>query len=241
MARKTKAEALETRHQILDAAEQVFLRQGVARTSLQQIAESAGVTRGAVYWHFENKSALFHAMMERVLLPCECALETAERATADNLLQALAAMALMPLRELAQRPHVQRVFTIAMHLTEYNDELQEALQRQREGIAEYVEALQDTIARAQAAGLISVEQPPAVAARGLFALIDGLMHHWTQVPEQFDLLAVGRAGIVNWLRGQGAQAPEAVMTALEAWVAQQGAAAAAGMCVRPPPGGPGER
>ena len=69
MARRTKEEALVTRELILDAAERVFHQRGVSRTSLQEIAKEAGLTRGAIYWHFEDKGELFHAMMERVTLP----------------------------------------------------------------------------------------------------------------------------------------------------------------------------
>lgn len=71
MARRTKAEAEQTREQILDAAEAVFLDRGVARASLEEIAQAAGVTRGAVYWHFRNKADVFDAMYCRVHLPME--------------------------------------------------------------------------------------------------------------------------------------------------------------------------
>ncbi len=49
MARRTKEEAAATRDSILDAAEQLFVEQGVSRTTLQHIASAAGVTRGAIY------------------------------------------------------------------------------------------------------------------------------------------------------------------------------------------------
>lgn len=62
MARKTKAEAEQTRHRIITCARHVFSRAGVTNTSLEQIALEAGVTRGAVYWHFKNKSDLFLAV-----------------------------------------------------------------------------------------------------------------------------------------------------------------------------------
>ena len=71
MARKTKEEALATRASILDAAELLFHRQGVSRTSLHDIAAAAGVTRGAVYWHFKDKADVFTQMMDRVCLPVE--------------------------------------------------------------------------------------------------------------------------------------------------------------------------
>jgi len=69
MVRKTKEDAEITRQRIVDAAREVFFIKGVSRTSLEQIATHAGVTRGAVYWHFKNKTDLFHAMREQVFLP----------------------------------------------------------------------------------------------------------------------------------------------------------------------------
>ena len=63
MARRTKEEALQTRNDLIDAAELVFELRGVAGASLQEVAETAGVTRGAVYWHFRDKVDLFNAMM----------------------------------------------------------------------------------------------------------------------------------------------------------------------------------
>ncbi|MFC3291257.1 TetR family transcriptional regulator [Modicisalibacter luteus] len=41
----------------------------MARTSHEQIAGHAGMTRGAVYWHFKNKADLFHALLDRVRMP----------------------------------------------------------------------------------------------------------------------------------------------------------------------------
>ena len=48
VARSTKQEALATRNRLLDAAEVLFQAQGVSQTSLQQIAQQAGATRGAI-------------------------------------------------------------------------------------------------------------------------------------------------------------------------------------------------
>ena len=75
MVRKTKQDAQATRARILDTAECVFQRKGVSATSLQEIAQAAGLTRGAIYWHFQNKADLFDAMLQRVVLPLECSLE----------------------------------------------------------------------------------------------------------------------------------------------------------------------
>ena len=65
--KRTKEEAEQTRQALLDAAMTVFHQRGVARASLDQIACAAGLTRGALYWHFKNKEHLFEALCERHL------------------------------------------------------------------------------------------------------------------------------------------------------------------------------
>lgn len=64
--RKTKAEALQTRQDLLLSALNVFYQHGVARASLNEIARNAGVTRGALYWHFKNKEDLFDALFQLI-------------------------------------------------------------------------------------------------------------------------------------------------------------------------------
>lgn len=53
------------REAIIDAAAGLFVRQGVERTSLTQIAKAAGVAKQTIYSHFENKDALFAAGLPR--------------------------------------------------------------------------------------------------------------------------------------------------------------------------------
>src|SRR5690625_5575027 len=67
--RRVDAEA--TREALLDAAEAVFYERGVARASLEAIARRAGLTRGALYWHFDGKADLFRQLLERVRMPYE--------------------------------------------------------------------------------------------------------------------------------------------------------------------------
>lgn len=44
---------------------------GVTQTTLDEIADAAGMTRGAIYGHFRNKEAVFNAIFERFALPLE--------------------------------------------------------------------------------------------------------------------------------------------------------------------------
>ena len=70
--RKTKTEAQKTRQHLLDAALEVFWRDGVTRASLQAIAQEAGVTRGALYWHFKTRKICLKRCLNsnmRIFLP----------------------------------------------------------------------------------------------------------------------------------------------------------------------------
>jgi AcrR family transcriptional regulator len=64
MLRSQHAEA--TRRAVLDAARALFGRQGYAQTSVDEIADAARVTKGAVYHHFSGKEALFRAVYAEV-------------------------------------------------------------------------------------------------------------------------------------------------------------------------------
>ncbi|MGP4689383.1 TetR family transcriptional regulator [Agrobacterium pusense] len=67
--RRTKEQAAETRQQILRAAEALFLERGYENVSLDEIASTAGASRGALHWHFKNKHGLLHALSEEAQLP----------------------------------------------------------------------------------------------------------------------------------------------------------------------------
>lgn len=65
MARKTPEESEKTRQSILDAAESVFLAKGLAQATMADIADAAGISRGAVYGHYRNKQEVAVAMCQR--------------------------------------------------------------------------------------------------------------------------------------------------------------------------------
>ncbi len=57
---------MSPRDRILDAAMTVFRRHGFRRSSIEETAEAAGLTRQALYHHFKSKETLFRAVIERV-------------------------------------------------------------------------------------------------------------------------------------------------------------------------------
>lgn len=187
MVRRTKEEALETRNLILDTAEQVFLERGVSRTSLEKIAAAAGLSRGAIYWHFRNKADLFDAMMGRVVLPME---EMAARASASDLDDPVAhvrACALNVLDHLTSNPRCQRVFEICCHKVEYVDEMMQVRQRHIEARNNCLQHMERGLRNAAKKGQLAPSVNPRLAAVGLHALVDGLIMNWVLDPKYMPL------------------------------------------------------
>jgi TetR/AcrR family acrAB operon transcriptional repressor len=59
-------QSADTREAILNSCLQLFARHGVAGTSVDDIARAAGITKGAVYWHFASKDELFQVILDRI-------------------------------------------------------------------------------------------------------------------------------------------------------------------------------
>ena len=70
MTRLTRAESkARTRQRLLDEAQRLFRERGYAATSLEQIAEAAEVTKGAIYGHFSSKEDLLLSAIEAAPTP----------------------------------------------------------------------------------------------------------------------------------------------------------------------------
>ena len=208
MARHTKEEALATRHRLLDAAEVLFQAQGVSQTSLQQIALQAGATRGAIYWHFKDKADLFNAMMERVKLPLEAALQKSAAADQEPL-SAIERMLIAALELLTTDPQVRRVFEVATHKVEYTQDMQSVHHRHLTSrnacVADFEKALRHATRRHH----VKLAIPASVAAQGLHALISGLIQNWLLDPEAFELVETGRQVFGVYVAGLGFERPGA--------------------------------
>jgi TetR/AcrR family acrAB operon transcriptional repressor len=203
MVRRSKADAQATRHSLLDAAEQLFQERGVSRTSLNDIAVAAGTTRGAIYWHFEDKADLFNAMMERVTLPLEESLQCAAAADAQCPVVELRLAMLEALRKTATDAQTRRVFDIATHKVEYVAELLGVKERH---LHVRNECLARTRLAMQRAAELSGRSLPVnvdTAALGLHVMIDGLIQNWLLDPQAFDLVDSGSQIFDTYLAGLG--------------------------------------
>lgn len=205
MVRRTKAEAQATRNGLLDAAELLFQSQGVSRTSLNQIASAAGTTRGAIYWHFQDKADLFNAMMERVTLPMEDTLGCLSR-NADQLddpLHHLRTAVADALHKTAYDERTRRVFEVATHKVEYVDEMRAVRERHLQVRNACVAMTEQTLKEAAQRQSLTIAMPLQSAALGLHVTIDGLIQNWLLDPQAFDLVQQGCLSVDTHLRGLG--------------------------------------
>jgi len=196
MARKTREDAAATREQLLDAAERVFRDRGVTRTSLAEVAAEAGVTRGAVYWHFRDKADLFTAMCQRATSPLDTLAERASEAETGSPIEALRDLCVDALAHLAGDPRAQAVFEIMFHRSELAGELACVAERHDRDCAHARTRVGTMIAKAVAAGELPRDVDVPLAAQALYAFVTGLMHEWTLDPSSFDLRA-GAAPLVD--------------------------------------------
>ena len=203
MVRRTKEDALVTRHSLLDAAEWLFQAQGVSRTSLNDIARKAGTSRGAIYWHFKDKADLFNAMMERVTLPLEQAFQNVARESGVAPLERVREALVGALHLIATDARTRRVFEVATQKVEYVDELQAVRLRHLTVRNEVIAQVEQGLKLAAANQQLTVCIPMSAAAQGLHAMVDGLIQNWLLDTGGFDLAETGAQVIDVYLAGIG--------------------------------------
>jgi len=186
--RRTKEEAEKTRCALLEAAETLFLEKGVAHTSLEQIARHAGVTRGAVYWHFANKADLFSAMLNQVRLPPEQLADRMRGCPEHDPLMSLRELCIEAIENLARDPQKKRIFTILLRRCEFTEELREAEKRQEAFINLFIALCEQQFNTPSVRLRLHEGLTPRLAARTVHALIVGLFHDWSRDPNLFDPL-----------------------------------------------------
>ncbi|MBK5539501.1 efflux system transcriptional repressor EmhR [Pseudomonas sp. TH05] len=187
MARRTKEEAQETRKQILEAAEKAFYERGVARTTLADIATLAGVTRGAIYWHFSNKADLVQAMLDTLREPLE---ELARASESEEELDPLGCMRKLLIHlfhQVALDPKTRRINEILFHKCEFTDEMCDLRHQRRAASIDCNVRIELTLRNAVNRGQLPSNLDTARAAISMHAYIDGILYQWLLAPDSFEL------------------------------------------------------
>jgi TetR/AcrR family transcriptional regulator, acrAB operon repressor len=181
MVRKTKEDAELTRQRIIDAAREVFLQRGVSKSSLEHIATQADVTRGAVYWHFKDKTELFHALRNQVFLPLidrmddTLAIESKE----DPMTQIEKSLC-DTINELNQNIRMRQTYEIMMIKCEYVDEFATVLEQIINNCSGITEKIQLAYERAKALNILTTNLTPQALALDTHLFFSGLLHMWVK-------------------------------------------------------------
>ena len=195
--RKTKEEALKTRSKVLKSAMKVFLAKGYSQTSLADIAKTAGYTRGAVYWHFEDKSEILEILIskfhERFLFK-----QAEILPSALDPLQKVTEVININFLELYRNKEFRDFIELTWFKTEI-DQHAGLLQ----GKVAITKIFNDTITQlfyeAARQGILKKEIEPEIAALTITSLINGIYRGYFVMPDNLRDEAVGKSIIENYL------------------------------------------
>lgn len=171
--RRTKEDALQTRCQLLQAAKALFNEKGFSRTTLAEIAEKAGLTRGAAYWHFKSKDEIFITIVEQALDDMTAskkqALSSPDCSAKERLQRLLALPCTLP----TEYALVNSVATLLPAYPQFA-ELEASVQRHKDQLRQLV---QDFLEDAQQQGLLTLHASTESTTKLFFLLFEGLYFH----------------------------------------------------------------
>lgn len=184
--RRTKEEAAATRAALLKAALNLFSSKGYAATSIDDISQSAKLTRGALYHHFQSKADLYNTLVEEVSARGANIVQesVAEGGTFTEILKRIFVRQLTYIEE---NKEARAVMELALFKTGAHPELQAGRERQIQG----GKAMIDGIAQAMQVGLSSGELrndiSPKEMALSFLAFQNGVIQLWLASPKSFSL------------------------------------------------------
>ncbi|WP_320008674.1 TetR family transcriptional regulator [Maridesulfovibrio sp.] len=186
MARKTKEEAEKTRQALLASAFKVFNEKGYAKTTLQDIAEDSGVTRGAIYWHFKNKTDLFEKLFDYAFMPVRDLLfsKFEENLPPKEMIDGLMRVWI---EHAGKNENFRAAFGIMFNKTEWSEELMPFKLKFREYEFKFIKRTEQIIAEGQREGTFRDDIKPKVAAAQYFSILLGLAQYSQFFPEEVDI------------------------------------------------------
>lgn len=191
--RRSGKQAAETRRNILQAAENLFLEKGYDNVSLEEVAATVGVSRGAVHWHFKNKEGVLFALCDKAQEPFRMLAENfAEHAGMASLAK-LGDLIANIFEQLQNDPRRQAFIRVIVHFEIMLAEKGE-LGRTSSGTSIYQNLLQIFSSIERDFGL-RPPWTPRMTASILSAAMSGLVREWGMSGGAFRLSPDGQAMI----------------------------------------------
>jgi len=184
--RVTEDRKHETHERILDAAEELFLTRGLNETSMNDIVKATGLSKGALYSHFDGKEELILAIHERKIE------ETIEQFTGStpgemNSVEKLTRLADLALSLDAHPRTFQASSFEFMAAVSRNPAAWPALNKRHSRLTGFIRAV---VEEGQASGEIREDVDAGQVAAVLFAAAEGLNYHWATTERPFDPVRV---------------------------------------------------
>lgn len=187
--RKTKEEAYQTRCNLLATALTVFYERGVSKASLDEIAKTAGVTRGALYWHFKNKKDLFEALFQIHYANVEQQLEQVLHSDqTTEPLDFLYNSVLQHFESLVNDHDFRKFNTILLYRCEQTQDNLSIVELTRQYHRRWDQLLHNIINECKRKQILDQKLNTERAVLSLISTISGLSASWLDDPQAFDLM-----------------------------------------------------
>ncbi|HEB0856921.1 acrEF/envCD operon transcriptional regulator [Citrobacter werkmanii] len=199
MAKKTKADALKTRQHLIETAIVQFALRGVGNTTLNDIADAANVTRGAIYWHFENKIQLFNELWLQQPPLRDLIQDRLIGRSGNNPLQRLREKLVVGLQYIAEIPRQQALMQILYHKCEFNsDMISEQEIRDKIGLSH--QSIRKSLQECMDENLIASSLDLDVIIIILHGSFSGIIKNWLMNPASYDLYGQAPVLVDNVLK-----------------------------------------
>jgi TetR/AcrR family acrAB operon transcriptional repressor len=198
--RKTKEEAAITRENLLKAALVIFQRNGYSRTTLDDIACQASITRGAIYWHFGSKAELLNTLMREGYMRI-IGRSLSIQAADDTPLQKLRKVLIHWLNSPEEDKDFRVILELVLLRTAPSLELASGIQEKREGNRQSIEYFVKLVQQAIVSEELRVDVNPEVVAITALGMINGLISLWLLDPDAFSLKSSSQEMVDLFIRG----------------------------------------
>jgi len=171
--RRTKEDALQTKCQLLQAAKELFNEKGFSRTTLAEIAQKAGLTRGAAYWHFKSKDEIFITVVEQALNDMTASKKQALSSPDCSAKERLQRLLALPCNLPTEYALVNSVANLLPAYPQF-EELEASVQLHKDQLRQLV---WDFLEGAQQQGLLTLHASTESTTKLFFLLFEGLYFH----------------------------------------------------------------
>jgi TetR/AcrR family acrAB operon transcriptional repressor len=186
--KRTKEEAALTRARVLKAALSVFSSRGYDATTLDDVASSAKVTRGAIYWHFKSKADLYNTLIEEVSARGNTVVQNAV-AEGGTLLDILRRIFVNQCALMEDDRDARAVMDLVLFKTGLNPELKAGRRKQIDEGNALIVGIAGAMRMGIEQGILRDDIDPTDMARAFLAFENGAIQQWLASPKSFSLKA----------------------------------------------------